>query len=57
MKCVMCKDYFRRSEYNPTDCCEACIDAADDVEYNLDDVDVQIVLNPTGKTQPVFYDD
>ncbi len=58
MKCVSCGDYFKRSKHNPTNYCDGCIDAADDVQYDPEfEVEVSQLLNPTGKTQPVFYED
>lgn len=58
MKCVSCGEYFRRSKFNPTDYCESCIDEADDVQYDEEEqFEVEQILNPTGKTKPVFYDE
>ena len=59
MHCVMCNKYFRKTRFNPTDYCDSCIDEAEELQYNSDveDMDVQALLHPDGKTKPVFYDD
>ena len=54
--CAECKSFFRRSAYNPTNYCEKCLDGEEiyDVE---DDLDIQKLLNPTGKTPARYSDD
>ena len=60
MKRCSCNAYYRRSEWNTADYCEQCVDAMEDQKYNtFDDVDnaeIEQLVNPTGKTQPHFYD-
>lgn len=55
----MCNKYFRKTRFNPTDYCDSCIDEAEELQYNSDveDMDVQALLHPDGKTKPVFYDE
>lgn len=55
--CVLCNAYFRRSKYNPTDHCEGCLDEAEDWKDAEDEVDINQLLNPTGKTPARFADD
>jgi hypothetical protein len=62
MICTSCKSYYRRSAWNPSKYCEKCFDETKDAddEYSLasddDSVEIDSILNPTGKTQPKFYD-
>lgn len=60
MKCLSCNAYYRRSEWNTADYCEQCVDAMEDQKYNsydvTDDVEIEALVNPTGRTQPHFYD-
>lgn len=55
MRCKTCGDYFRRTEWNTGSECEACVDSMYDESAFAADID--ILQNPSGKTQPVFYDD
>ena len=59
MKCCSCNAYYRRSEWNTADYCEQCVDAMEDQKYNSyeeDEQEIEILLNPSGKVQPKFYD-
>ena len=59
MKCCSCNAYYRRSEWNTADYCEQCVDAMEDQKYNSyeeDEQEIEILLNPTGKVQPKFYE-
>lgn len=58
MKCTSCNAYYRRNEWNTTDYCEQCIDSDETLMYNAldEDQEIEILLNPTGKVQPKFYD-
>lgn len=56
-RCISCGTRYQLTKYNQTSKCEDCIDADlyfDNKDY---DVDVELLVNPTGKTKPVFYDD
>ena len=56
--CVECKNYYRRNRDNPTDCCEKCLDEMYDGTFDSEsDVDINQLLNPTGKTPARFSDD
>lgn len=56
LKCYSCGTKFKQSEYNTSGKCNDCYD--DDFLYLDDDkIDVDLLVNPTGKTKAVFYDD
>lgn len=57
--CITCGDYFRHNAFHSNKLeCQNCIDV---VPSSYTDEDVEEakahLLNPTSKTQPVFYDD
>lgn len=56
MKCVSCGSYFKRTPWTTGNECEDCEAAfvPSDVEEKAE---LDILLNPSGKTQPVFYDE
>lgn len=58
--CVMCKSYYKQSQYNQTANCDACdTEMSSDPFEMFDDediVEIQHILNPTGKTNPIFND-
>jgi hypothetical protein len=57
MKCVSCGSYFKQSAFNKSLFCEQCLDIANDT-YDQELLDeISQVINPSGKTQAVFYDD
>jgi hypothetical protein len=51
-KCVTCGSRYQLSVYNDTDKCDSCMSLDDE---DLSDIDH--LVNPSGKTQPIFYDD
>lgn len=56
MKCIECGGYFRQTKWNNGATCESCAD----IVYTLDgeeQIEVDLLQNPSGKTQPVFYDE
>ena len=58
MKCISCGSYFKRSPWNTGSMCENCEDTLllpDDSEDEK--AELNLLMNPSGKTQPVFYDD
>lgn len=58
MRCIECGDYFKRSQWNKTNTCDKCLDTLPETGYDTDyEADVEVLKNPTGKTQPVFYDE
>ena len=60
MQCSSCGTYYRLTPYNDTCYCDDCLAEQDKVSTeNYPDIEVekQLLLNPTGKTRPVFYDD
>lgn len=65
--CVTCGVYFRQSPYNNSAECDTCFSSFTDnmekrilhseTDYEIQqDSDVRKVINPSGKTQAVFYD-
>ena len=56
--CVHCGEYFRVSPWNSEGkACENCVDTLDEPMYDAEDqVEVDMLMNPTGVTQAVFYD-
>lgn len=52
--CVTCGSYYRKSVYNDSAFCESCSDDVVDSEYRLE---MDLLQNPSGRVQPVFYDD
>lgn len=58
MQCKACGSYFRRNEWNPSDYCEKCVDSDDSLDYNTldEEQEIELLLNPSGKVQPKFYD-
>lgn len=59
MKCVTCGSYFKQHSFNRSLECDDCVA----VSYDFDDLDsemqveVNLLVNPTGKKQPVIYED
>ena len=57
MICVHCGTYFKKTKWNNSDSCEDCLDTGATPEYDSEiELEVEHLKNPTGKTQPVFYD-
>ena len=61
MICITCCSYFKRTLWNNSLECDKCVDKNDKLVYNTyieedDKVDIDTLVNPTGKTQGVFYD-
>ena len=55
-RCVSCGNHYRQTKFNNTNKCEDCLDV--DSVYDADyDLEVETLVNPSGKTKPVFYDD
>lgn len=58
--CKLCGEYYRLSPYNKTNFCDSC-DSCSTEDFPLydddDRVEVDMLMNPTGKVQPVFYDE
>jgi hypothetical protein len=57
--CNICGEYYRLTPYNSSECCDDCCVHALEPEYlTLDDqLDIDKIMNPSGRVQPVFYDD
>ena len=55
--CTSCNSYFRRSRFNQSDQCEDCLYTSEQWIDEEDDVDIQQLINPTGKTPARFVDD
>lgn len=58
MQCKACGSYYRRNEWNTSDYCEKCVDSDDSLDYNTldEEQEIELLLNPSGKVQPKFYD-
>ena len=63
MNCITCGTYFKNKHYHTEYECEACRDVVGTFngksleEYeSIEDLDIQAMLNPSGRTMPVFYD-
>lgn len=60
MQCISCGNYFRRDYWNNSDECEDCIDTLATTKYNYvdstDEVEIETLVNPSGRTAPRFYD-
>lgn len=56
MKCISCGSYFKKTPWNDGVICEDCSDTAYN-DYFVDQAEIDTIVNPTGKTQAVFYDD
>lgn len=55
-RCFSCGAKFRQTEYNTSGKCDECFDAD---TYYIDDaqVELDLLVNPSGRTKAVFYDD
>jgi hypothetical protein len=60
MFCTSCKQYFRSNPWNNPSTsteCEDCVDTLGVAMYDSEDeLDINKLTNPTGVTQPRFYD-
>jgi hypothetical protein len=57
MNCITCNCYFKQNVFNKTAECENCLDRAFlDLDSEVQ-VDVELLRNPSGKTNPIFYDE
>lgn len=58
MECQLCGSYYRRNDWNTSDYCEKCVDSDDSFDYNTldEEQEIELLLNPSGKVQPKFYD-
>lgn len=56
-KCKTCGEYYKKSRYNQTDECDSCNEQSLDVFYDEEDeIEIQHLLCPTGKTPARYYD-
>lgn len=57
--CVSCGDYFRTNAWhNDRNTCQNCVDVLPTAPIDEDyEVEKNHLLNPSGKTPAVFYDD
>ena len=57
MLCLSCGCYFKKSAYNKTSYCEYCSDASP-VELDSEaEVEVNLLVNPTGRVQAFIQED
>ena len=58
MKCVTCGSYFRQHSFNRTLECDDCVSVVyeDDLDSEMQ-VEMSILTNPSGKVQPMIYED
>lgn len=53
-RCTVCNSRYQQTQYNKTDKCESCLV----YDYSEEDqLEINNLVNPSGKTQAVFYDD
>lgn len=57
MKCIICDNYFKKHAFNQSNECDACIDIILPEIDPETEIDVVIMLNPSGRTPAVFYED
>ena len=57
MHCSACGKYYRLTVYNKTCFCDECLVEQDELYTSQADIDSEPIINPSGKTMPVFYDD
>jgi hypothetical protein len=56
--CISCGTYYRLSPYNSSNECDGCYELAPSGAYDPDyNVDVDQIINPSGKTKAYIYDD
>lgn len=56
--CSACRSYYRLSPYNETDQCDDCVDTGNAFVFDEEDsLEVEHLLNPTGKTTAKFSDE
>mgnify|MGYP003610496305 CR=1 FL=1 len=56
--CVLCNSYYKNHSYNNSKLCDFCQEEKDDW-YEVDEseqLEIQTLLNPSGKTPPSFID-
>lgn len=56
MKCISCNTYFKQNAFNRTNECDDCSSSADNIIDDEFEVELELLRNPSGKVQPVFYD-
>ena len=57
MNCIVCKRYFKQNAFNRTAECDSCLDGTfTEIDSELE-VDVNLLRNPSGRTNPIFYDE
>jgi hypothetical protein len=57
--CIKCQCHYRLDEYNNSLECFSCLDTNPEEDLYLDEddqVDVDMLTNPTGVTKAVFYE-
>jgi hypothetical protein len=57
MKCIICGNYFKKHAFNQTNECDDCVHCVLPEMDSETEVDVGMILNPSGKTPAVFYQD
>ena len=58
--CKACRTYYRLSAHNNTANCDDCMSIFGEDDLDIDpafEADVIELVNPTGRTKPVFFDD
>jgi hypothetical protein len=57
--CVVCEKYFKQSPWNNTNTCYSCYDDVDELPPEIDQEDqleVDLLMNPSGHTKGLFYE-
>ena len=56
--CSSCRQYYRLSKFHQGYQCEDCTAViSDSFDIEESDVDIQLMMNPSGKTMPCIEDD
>lgn len=60
MRCIYCESSFKLTKFTKNkNVCSACDGTVDDLSIDDEElsVEVEILRNPSGKTQPKFFDE
>jgi hypothetical protein len=55
MRCIICNTYFKQHQFNRSKECDDCASTGNSYIDSETEVDIENMLNPTGKVKAVFY--